>query len=80
MSLCAHMHAGVCRDQERALGNVELKLQIVMSCHVDARNQTWDILQEQNVLLTAEPRGVFIGCLLDDFRLLGSKSLSVLVC
>ena len=33
---------------------LEQELQMIVSCHVDAGNQTWVPLQEQQVLLTAE--------------------------
>jgi hypothetical protein len=46
--------SGVHGGQERIVGPLELELQVVVSCHVGARNWT-RLLEEQPVILTAEP-------------------------
>ena len=40
--------------QKRVLGPLELEVQMVVSCHMGAGNQT-QVLEEQQVLLTTEP-------------------------
>jgi hypothetical protein len=41
-------------NQKRVLGPLELEVQMVVSCHMGAGNQT-QVLEEQQVLLTTEP-------------------------
>lgn len=43
------------RSQKRALDPLEPEFRIVGSYHVGAKIQTWDLLEEQQVLLTTEP-------------------------
>ena len=40
MHVCAPSACLMSRDQKRALDPLELQLQALVSCHVDARNQT----------------------------------------
>ena len=59
--LCLHVCIYMCiclvthRGQKRALEPLELELQMVVSCYVGARNQTWVLCKNnKHVLLTAE--------------------------
>ena len=39
--ICTMCMPGVLRDQKRELNHLKLELQMVVSCYVDAGNQTW---------------------------------------
>ena len=47
--------AGAHGNQKRELGPLELELKIVLSVNVNTGNQTWDLLEEQPMFLTAKP-------------------------
>lgn len=46
---------GAQEGQKKVPDPLDLELQSVLSCHVGAKVQSWVPLQEQLVLLTAEP-------------------------
>ena len=50
-----HMCARACRDQKRALGILELELQVVVSCLVGCWESNPGPLEEQPVLLITKP-------------------------
>lgn len=53
MYICAMCVSGALGSQERKTDLLELELQMFVSPHVDAGNETWVLWKEQ--LLTAEP-------------------------
>jgi hypothetical protein len=55
MYVCALRSCSTHRGQKGAPDSIELRLQRVVGPPVGAGNQNWSPLQEQQVLLTAEP-------------------------
>lgn len=51
---CISVHAwcmlGTYKDQKRASASLELKLKMVVSCHMDGENQTWVLSKAASAL------------------------------
>lgn len=55
LCLCAHVCAGACRGQQRALRLLQLELKVVVSCIVWRLRMNSSPFQEQRALLTSHP-------------------------
>lgn len=56
--MCINLMPGAHRGQKEVLGSLEMELQMVVSCHVVAENQTW-VLEERPVYLTCAVSTIF---------------------